>query len=170
MFKLQFPTTDIKVWASRRYDITNDAWVMNEVIPRVKARGYFDKADFIAVAEWKTPRVRKHYHSNSAEEIRDVTTLALSTRSERLRIESLLLLRGVSWPVASVILHLAHKDPYPILDFHVLWSLGVDVQHITYNFAFWWAYTEFCRQLSDENQVDMRTLDRALWQYSKENQ
>lgn len=28
----------------------------------------------------------------------------------------------------------------------------------------------FCRQVADRNRIDMRKLDRALWQYSKENQ
>jgi hypothetical protein len=39
-----------------------------------------------------------------------------------------------------------------------------------YDFKFWSAYTEACRKLSDETGVSMRTLDRALWQFSKENQ
>ena len=30
-----------------------------------------------------------------------------------------------------------------------------------------WQYTCFCRQLVAETGVTMRTLDRALWQYSK---
>jgi hypothetical protein len=39
-----------------------------------------------------------------------------------------------------------------------------------YEFSFWWEYTQFCRKLAAEAGVSMRTLDRALWQYSKENQ
>ena len=38
-----------------------------------------------------------------------------------------------------------------------------------YDFRFWWEYVEICREISRQSQVGMRTLDRALWQYSKEN-
>jgi hypothetical protein len=72
-----------------------------------------------------------------------------------------------------VLLHFGHTDPYPILDFRALWSLGVDVPadaHGFYDFPLWWEYTKFCRDLADACGVPMRVLDRALWRYSKENQ
>jgi len=34
----------------------------------------------------------------------------------------------------------------------------------------WWNYTVYCRALASKAGVDMRTLDQALWQYSKEKQ
>ena len=89
--------------------------------------------------------------------------------NERLRIEVLTLLKGVSWPMASVILHWCHTDRYPLIDFRALWSLGIDTPP-RYTFDFWWAYVETCRSLADESQVSMRELDRALWAYSKFNQ
>ena len=95
--------------------------------------------------------------------------MAFAATEERSRIELLTLLDGVSWPTASVILHLFHQDRYPLLDFRALWSIGLDVPS-QYSFAFWWSYVEFCREVAQRNAIDMRTLDRALWQYSKENQ
>jgi hypothetical protein len=74
-------------------------------------------------------------------------------------------LHGVSWPTASVFLHFAGRDRYPILDYRALWSLGIE-KPIAYTFDFWWHYTLFCRKLADEAYVSMRTLDRALWQFS----
>ena len=88
---------------------------------------------------------------------------------ERLRIGALRCLSGVEWPTASVLLHLAHKEHYPILDFRALWSLGFD-KPPAYTFDFWKKYVQTCRRLAKQQGVDMRTLDRALWQYSKENQ
>lgn len=99
-----------------------------------------------------------------------MTRVALSTPDERLRIEILTLLSGVSWPSASVLLHFGHNDPYPILDFRALWSLGIDSRKVIYNFDLWWAYTSFHRELADEAGVSMQELDLALWQYSMENQ
>ena len=75
----------------------------------------------------------------------------------------------MSWPTASVILHLFHRDPYPILDYRALWSVSLEVPG-QYTFSFWWSYVEFCRSLAASAELDMRTLDRALWQFSKENQ
>jgi hypothetical protein len=73
----------------------------------------------------------------------------------------------VSWPTASVLLHFGRADPYPILDFRALQSLGVE-QPSQYTFDFWWAYVQACRRLADKHGVDMRTFDRALWQWSAE--
>jgi hypothetical protein len=71
--------------------------------------------------------------------------------------------------MASVILHFFHENPYPILDYRAIWSVGAQVPK-QYSFDTWWPYVEFCRKLARQNGVDMRTLDQALWQYSKENQ
>ena len=111
----------------------------------------------------------KALHEEPEEFIRDVTGTALSTNNERLRIEVLTLLSGVNWPTASVLLHFGHTEPYPILDFRALWSLGLQPPS-QYNFEFWWAHTQFCRKLATRCKVSMRTLDQALWQFSKSNQ
>ncbi len=37
------------------------------------------------------------------------------------------MLDGVSWLIASVILHFCHSDPYPIIDFRSLWSVSLEV-------------------------------------------
>lgn len=66
-----------------------------------------------------------------------------------------------------MLLHFGHRDRYPIIDVRVLWSLGVS-RVLQYTFEFWWGYVEFCRTVSDECGLSMRDLDRALWQYSKE--
>jgi hypothetical protein len=82
----------------------------------------------------------------------------------------LTLLQGVEWPTASVLLHFGHRDLYPILDYRALWSLQVEPPKAGYDFEFWREYTKSCRELARQAELDMRTLDRALWQYSRENQ
>jgi hypothetical protein len=57
-----------------------------------------------------------------------------------------------------------------ILDVRALWSLGIDANTVRHNFEFWSESTQFCRNLAQEAGVNMRALDRALWQYSKDNQ
>lgn len=169
MFTLRFPGSDIKKWADRYKDPREDH-LIGAIVPRVKANGYLNKGDFLYICRWKTVRTQSQCEKNSEEFIKSVTETALKASNEQLRIEALTLLKGVDWPTASVILHFGQKDPYPILDFRALWSLGLQEPPQPYNFEFWWEYTQFCRNLAIELGVGMRILDRALWQFSKENQ
>ena len=132
-------------------------------------RGHLTKGDLKVLGRWKSPRILRLLSSNESKFVESVTKAALATSDEQLRIEILTLLRGVGWPMASVILHLAHPDPYPVLDFRALWSLQVEVP-TSYDYPFWRDYVTFCRRKALDAQVTMRTLDRALWQYSKDNQ
>lgn len=168
MFNLRFELQEIQTLSSR-YPVANDHTVEINIAPQVQMRGYFTQPEFVTICHWKTPRSQPKVASNSESFIQAVTQTALSTADERLRIEVLTLLNGVSWPTASVLLHFGHHAPYPILDYRALWSLGINVPPI-YEFAFWWEYTLICRDLAARADVSMRTLDRALWQYSKENQ
>jgi hypothetical protein len=166
-FKLCFDRNEIDHWASR-YAYKSDGKIENEVAPRVKALGFFERDDFLTLCRWKAPRAERHYVQNVDPDIRAVTTLSLGTKDERLKICLLMALHGVNWPMASVLLHFGAQDHYPILDWRALEALGVPKVNC-YTFDIWWSYTQFCRRLADEAGVTMRTLDRALWQYSKEH-
>lgn len=167
-FRLQFPAREIRYWASR-YSYPGEDHIVEEVAPRARDRGWLVKDELTAIGTWKSPRIRSRCASNDDGFVEEVTRTSLSARSEKLRIEVLTLLFGVEWPTASVILHFCHEDAYPILDYRALWSLGCR-QPNRYTFPFWERYVEACRRLASEHDVDMRTLDRALWQYSKEKQ
>jgi len=143
--------------------------ITEKVFPSYADRGYLTREEFLTVCEWKTPRSKSRCASNDAVMIREVSSLARTTTSEQLRIQIWTLLAGVKWPTASVFLHFAFPQRYPILDFRALWSLGTDVPP-QYTFPFWNQYAGVCRQLSESNKVSMRTLDQALWKYSELNQ
>ncbi len=166
--QLRFPIEDVPKWAGG-YSYADDAAV-EEIGRSARARGWYSRKEFLAVTLWKTPRQRSRCRKNSEEAVRDATELALRSSDERLRIGVLTMLQGVEMPTASVLLHLAHRDPYPILDFRALWSLGLDKQPSYYSFEFWQAYTITCRGLAQTAGVSMRDFDRALWQYSKVHQ
>jgi hypothetical protein len=127
------------------------------------------KPEFLTVCAWKTPRSKPRCESNDENFINEISRLVKTTNCEQLQIELWTLLAGVKWPTASVFLHFAFPNRYPILDFRALWSIGTDVPK-QYTFPFWQEYTKFCRALALEAKVDLRTLDRALWKYSKLNQ
>ena len=164
--QLKLSQNDISKYADR-YDFSDQDLV--NIKPAILDRGYLTRDDLSKVAIWKAPRAAGHIKKNSSQYVEEITKFSLSANIERSKIESLTLLDGVAWPTASVILHFFNDNPYPILDFRALWSLGVDVPN-QYNFVFWWNYTIFCRKLSKNYNISMRTLDKALWQFSKENQ
>lgn len=167
IFKLRFPVGDIRYWASR-YD--DDDVSPAKAGQSARKRGYLTRAEFMTLTRWKTPRTQPRCARNDDRFIADVTAVALSTSSERLAIESLTLLDGVSWPTASVILHFCSPRKYPILDYRALWSLRSDAKPEDYCFPLWWEYVKVTRKLSDDLNVTMRTVDRALWTFSKKNQ
>lgn len=167
--RLRFKPSKIKHWSDRYAYFQDESEIEDGIAHAVKKRSHLTKDEFLRICYWKTPRTQSKCRSNAESMIHEVTGLALSTKEEQLRIEVLTLLKGVSWPTASVILHFCHADPYPILDFRALWSCKVEEPN-QYSFPFWCRYVEFCRQTAKEAGVSMRVLDRALWQYSKERQ
>lgn len=166
-FRLRCPIPRLPLYAAR-YDASVDAEIETRVAPAAKRQGFLTREQFLVLAGWKTPRSRPRCEANDAAFVEEATRNALASRNERFKIESLRLLSGVDWPTASVILHFCDERPYPVLDVRALWSLGVPKAR--YGFEFWSAYVAFTRSLAEEAGISMRTLDRALWQYSKERQ
>lgn len=166
--KLKFNEAEIGGW-SQRYDYRQEDAELVAMVPNIRTVGSLTLDQLRNVARWKARRSAGQVERNDEEYVTTITGFALQTRCERARIETLTLLNGVGWPTASVILHFFHCDPYPILDFRALWSVGEEVPS-QYTFDFWWRYVLFCRGLADGTGLDMRTLDRALWAYSSKKQ
>ncbi len=168
--KLRFKESEIRQIAEKyEYPLEEKESILLNLKKNVQSKGFLSKSQLFLVAKWKAPRSAGHVDKNKDKYVKEITAFAFKARDERSRIETLTILDGVSWPTASVILHLFHKEKYPILDFRALWSASTSVPP-QYRFSLWWAYVEFCRDIAKRNNVDMRTLDRAMWQYSKENQ
>jgi hypothetical protein len=98
----------------------------------------------------------------------EATHQALAAADEATRISALLGLTGVGVPTASTLLYCAFPDDYPILDVRALESLGVKPRS-QYPVSFWLEYLRACRVLARRHAVTIRTLDKALWQHSKEH-
>ncbi len=146
-----------------------DAKKENDLVALMLAaseRGHMTRDDLIAVADWKWrgPRTRKLCAENTESEVVEITSSSFGAISERLRIGALLSLRGVQWPMASVILHFAYPDRYPILDVRAMKTVGGSV---LYNFERWNDYIYLCRMTAAKHGVSMRTLDKALWANDK---
>ena len=167
------PDFDVAAWA-RKFDAdvsdatrAHDGLIEREVAPRVRAAGFATRDDLLALCRWKSPRALPRCAANRADYVEAITRAAFGSAHERVRVEALTLLAGVGWPMASVLLHFGHRDPYPILDVRAFAALGRPLPAL-HSFAVWWPYVERCRALADQYGVDMRTLDKALWRYDKD--
>lgn len=165
-FRLQFPPSEIAALASR-FSYAKDDATCGAAGTRARARGHYTRDELVTVCSWKTERSRSKVAANDTEAIEQTTAQALSSDDESVRMEALTSLRGVGVPTASALLHFAFPDDYPILDIRALQSLGVKSQTV-YPVSFWLGYLAACRELAREHQVNIRTLDKALWQHSKE--
>lgn len=167
-FRLQFDPAEIRPLAER-FSYDDDAAV-RRVGASAARRGYYTREEFTAVCNWKTPRSRARVATNSAEQVETQTKLALGKQtSKEERMTALTALVGVGVPTASALLHFAEPERYPILDVRALESLGRRGQS-TYSTTFWLRYLAACQALAEAHGVPIRTLDKALWQHSKERQ
>ena len=164
-FELQFPIEEIPALAARFPAMDERPGLALGVAAR--SRGHYTRSEFISVCGWKTARSRPKVAANSEAAVVDATGRAMRIGDEAARIAALLELEGVGVPTASTLLYFAFPDDYPILDVRALESLGTRPRSV-YPISFWLAYLGACRTLSRRAGVSLRTLDKALWQHSKE--
>jgi hypothetical protein len=70
-------------------------------------------------------------------------------------------------PVASAILTAIYPERFTIIDFRALEALNIPEQPYI-SIDFYLSYLAECRKIASENSVTLRTLECALWQWSKE--
>lgn len=146
--------------------------VEKEMKALLKKQRYLRQKELVEIGGWKSKRPLRHYRSEENDDltVQEITKFSFNTKSEKARIKSLLALKGVSWPVASAILHFAFPDNYPIIDFRVLRSLSLwdGKQHIRYDFRLWERYCNKIRAIAKKYRLPIRTVEKALWKYDKE--
>jgi len=131
------------------------------------ARGDYSRANLEAMFRWKAGgRGISRLRRNSDAEISDALRIGTSAQSERAAVSVLCGFSGLEIPLASAILTAIDPERYTIIDFRVLESLGV--RRSWHTIDSYLAYQQQCRALARENGVSLRELDRALWQWSKE--
>jgi hypothetical protein len=168
-FSLRFPERDLTHWADRFPDLDGDRRQTDALRAAVQARGHLTRTEFLEICAWKSPRSKPHCARNTEHTVRTITRAALASEDDALKMDLLRILQGVEWPTASTILHLCDRRPYPVLDIRAVWSLGFS-KPPHYTMEFWLAYVAFTRDLADRSGLSIRTVDQALWQYSKERQ
>jgi hypothetical protein len=141
-----------------------------------KKRGYLTSSELESVCYWKSPRAIHYIRSNSPSAVRAATRLALTTKSERERLEALRQLRGVSVPMASAPLTLIDPRRYGVIDIRV-WQLLHKVGKVTkneagigFNFNHWEQFLMVLRHFARKYGVKARDIERTLFFVHREYQ
>ena len=143
---------------------------------QARMRGYLTREELKKVCRWKSARAVRLIKRNSVARVRTATRLALATRSERRRLESLRTLDGVSVPMASAILMLLNPRRYGVIDIRVwqlLYALGEVTKKSTgigFNFKNWYQFLIKLRYLAKAFHVDVRDIERSLFLAHQANQ
>jgi hypothetical protein len=136
--------------------------------------GEYTLGNIETIVRWKAERVVPVLITNSEEKIRRALSVAASPESSlHDAVTALTTLRGVDLPVASAILTAIFPERYAVMDYHSLETLGQPRHDV----AFYEEYLAYCRQLAGHGTVQpqgdlpapttLRSLERALWQWSK---
>ena len=141
-----------------------------------RRRGYLTRSELVAACRWKSPRSIGRVRLNQPRRIRAATSVALTAKSERDRIQALTELQGVSVPSASAILTLLDPVRYGVIDIRV-WQLlhrlglvagnpgGTGLTH-----AHWEQFLAVVRQYASLFRVSARHIELTLFLIHREYQ
>jgi hypothetical protein len=177
-FQLQPPETELQQLAEqywqkageKEHALEKAAFEAGEAI----RNGDYSLANLEAIVRWKSERAVQYLIGNSNEKIRQALAIAASPDSStEAAVKALVDLHGVDIPVASAVLAAIFPERYTVLDYRTLEALG----HARHDVHFYEEYLDFCKRLAESNIVkpqsdlpaptSLRTLDRALWEWSR---
>jgi hypothetical protein len=165
-FALKFAPSEIDSLAERYgYAQDDDALLAGERI----ASGDYGMDNLKVIVNWKSRRRAALIDNNRDDHVAVALQFAsASSTPEAMAVAVLTALHGVGIPMASAILTAINPERYTILDFRALQSLGIENWPDT--IGFYVRYLDACRELAAVHGKSLRTLDRALWQWSKEQE
>ena len=134
-----------------------------------RKRGYLTRSELLKVCRWKSPRAIRQIERNREIIIRRTTRAALTSRSEKSKLELLTSLYGVSIPMASAILMLTNPKRYGVIDIRA-WQLLSKMGSVTSNpkgigfdFNQWYRYLMIIRYYARKYDVGARDVERTLF-------
>ncbi len=80
---------------------------------------YLTRKELLKILKWKSPRPLRHYEKNTEKQVRLITSIAFSQKSDAIKMHILTALYGVNYPAASAILMFRNPKKYPVLDIRV---------------------------------------------------
>lgn len=174
-YEMQFPFTnkdEILYWATLYTDGQKPKRQRQEadvikIKYSVKDKGYLTKCELMEMGRWKDRFAPSNIKENSPECIKAVTRDAFRPGDDWEKLKKLMGLHGVGQSIASTILHLYDQEKYPIFDPRALYSIRINKEDVEGDKKFWEKYVKFCRAKAECHGVCMRTLDRALYKFSR---
>lgn len=138
--------------------------MLRNAYARESRHGYITRDELLMVNEWKNGGGhRQQIRRNAPEWVIDRSRKAFATGEIVPLTKDL---TGVGIANASAIMHFVFDTEYPIIDRYALQTLGVAENRGRNNLdRYWKDYKRLCCAWAEEYEVDLRTLDRALWQY-----
>lgn len=137
-------------------------------LPALRMKRSLPRSMFLRIARWKSNRNNRHYEANSDADVLRAVDQAFTCKSDaKGAIRALDELRGVALRTATALLHWIMPTEYIVLDFRIVEALGLDQPKGWESVKF---YERIARNVMDRAHrlsVDLRTLDRALWAWSK---
>ena len=155
----------IDVW-SAKYHYPGEDHLFSVTGAAVRARGEYTRDELLQVGRWKSARATSSLAKNSDELVAAVTRTALAAPT-LIKHRVLTILSGVGVPVASALLTIWKPEEFTVIDVRAISTLraagllqpGADLPPYV-------LYLDLCRRLAMDNGADLRSLDRALWQWS----
>ena len=164
----------LKHYLSTEEDVKTAALIRE--LRNARLRGYLTRAELEKVCRWKSARAIHLINRNSVIRVRTATRRALTTRSERHRVEALTTLDGVSVAMASAILTLLNPRRYGVIDIRV-WQLLYALGEVTkksggvgFNFNNWYQFLMKLRYFAKQLGVGARDIERSLFFAHQANQ
>jgi hypothetical protein len=150
--------------------------LLSRKLRAAKIRGYLTKGELESVCRWKSARAINRVRVNKKHRIKLATTAALTARSEDVRLEALLQLKGVSVPMASAVLMLLDPKRYGVIDIrvwqllHAVGAVSENPQGLKFSVKHWLQFLAILRRLSSRLGVSARAVERTLFEVHKANQ
>ena len=120
------------------------------------------------ITDWKSTRARSYIQKNNEDYVKAVTKASFQTENEKLRLEVLTLLNGVSFRMASAILMFCFPNKYTVMDWRAwesLKELGFLEGELKDTYDCYRRYNDACIKIAENHNVTLRQLDKALWQW-----
>ena len=137
-------------------------------LPACRERRELGKDLFVRIARWKSVRKTPNYEANSEDQVRSATRAAFRAESDAGALAALTVLNGVAVRTASALLQWLLPDRYPILDFRIVRALGEAKPSNWDDPRLYERIAAVVRGHAKRLEVDLRTLDRALWAWDKQ--
>ena len=108
-------------------------------------------------------KIEEQFERNDAQSIAAALDAVVTAATGAEALAPLTNLAGIGVPTASAILAAIFPKKYTVIDQRALRALDVTDQEV----AFYLLYNDYCRSVATENKIELRTLDRALWEWGK---